>query len=62
MTSLPKPIESWRGRRLFEPDMLCIAGFHAFLLSAYFIPKNLSAKLMIASLALIVLSDRNLLR
>ncbi|MFC5420593.1 O-antigen ligase family protein [Bosea eneae] len=62
MASLPKPIESWRGRRLLEPDMLCIAGFHAFLLSAYFIPKNLSAKLMIASLALIVLSDRNLLR
>jgi O-antigen ligase len=62
MASLPKPIESWRGRRLLEPDMLCIVGFHAFLLSAYFIPKNLSAKLMIASLALIVLSDRNLLR
>lgn len=62
MTFPPKPIASWRGLRLLEPDTLCVAGFHAFLVSAYFIPKNLSAKLMVASLVIIVLSDRSLMR
>ena len=43
-------------------DAICVAGLLLLLFAAYFIAKNTSAKLMIAGLAMIVLSDPNLLR
>lgn len=43
-------------------NALCVAGYLLLLVSAYFIAKNLSAKLMIAGLAAIAVSDPTLLR
>jgi O-antigen ligase len=43
-------------------DAICVAGLLLLLFAAYFIAKNTSAKLMIAGLAIIVLSDPMLLR
>lgn len=54
-TSAPLP-------RFVGRDAICVAGFALLLSSAYFIAKNTSAKLMIAGLVMIVLSDPNLLR
>ena len=54
-TSAPLP-------RFVGRDAICVAGFALLLFSAYFIAKNTSAKLMIAGLAIIALSDPNLLR
>lgn len=54
-TSAPPP-------RFVGRDAICVAGFALLLSSAYFIAKNTSAKLMIAGLVIIVLSDPNLLR
>jgi hypothetical protein len=43
-------------------DKICVAGMTLLLFAAYFVAKNASAKLMIAGLAIIALSDPTLLR
>lgn len=54
-TSVPMP-------RFVGRDAICVSGFALLLSAAYFIAKNTSAKLMIAGLVMIVLSDPTLLR
>jgi hypothetical protein len=49
-------------RGLAGRNALCVAGYLLLLVSAYFIAKNLSAKLMIAGLVAIAVSDPTLLR
>ncbi|MFA6965654.1 O-antigen ligase family protein [Bosea sp. (in: a-proteobacteria)] len=48
--------------RFVGRDAICVAGFALLLSAAYLIAKNTSAKLMIAGLVMIVLSDPTLLR
>ncbi|KQO41564.1 O-antigen ligase family protein [Methylobacterium sp. Leaf85] len=58
MTTIPDT----SARGLMVRNVLCVAGYLLLLVSAYFIAKNLSAKLMIAGLVTIAVSDPTLLR
>ncbi|KRE11280.1 hypothetical protein ASE63_20195 [Bosea sp. Root381] len=51
-------------RRIGVParDLICMAAFQSFLVFAYFVSKNTSAKLMIAALVVVVATDATLFR
>jgi len=57
LPAMSLPIDRFTGR-----DAVCVVGLLLLLFATYFIAKNSSAKLMIAGLVLIAVSDPNLLR